>query len=536
MNRLFTLVLAVVLLNTTVFADTPCPIIPYPNKIEKVNSVFKLTNQTTLVYDSEFAEIAYYFQKELLRHKNITIPKSLNDKKVKTRHNVIFLRYIPSGKADKISDEAFSMQMSGKQITIESSHPKGAFYGMISLLQLVLLSETQDSGTSVKCWNINDNPRYEWRGLMLDESRHFFGKEKVKQLLDWMALYKLNKFHWHLTDAPGWRIEIKKYPKLGYVGGIGNHSNPYTPAQYYTQEDIKEIVRYASERFIEIIPEIDMPGHASAANRAYPEFSGGGSKRFPEFTFNPGKEGTYTFLTNILREVTTLFPSKYIHIGGDEVHFGNEEWNTLSDVKDLMNKNKLQSLKEVELYFIKRMADSISKLDRTLIGWDEIATADLSRENTVVMWWRQEKPDALEAALNNGYKVILCPRLPLYFDFVQHDSHEYGRRWAKGEYSPLVDVYKFPVANTVSGVSIASPSVLGFQGNVWTETISTNERLDFMIFPRIAALAESAWNGNVNKDFELFQKRLKNHFSLYKANDIYYFDPFDVNVNSEPTK
>ncbi|MFP4367730.1 MAG: family 20 glycosylhydrolase, partial [Bacteroidales bacterium] len=170
---------------------------------------------------------------------------------------------------------------------------------------------------------IREDPEYGWRGIMLDESRHFFGKDKVKSILDWMVYYKLNRFHWHLTDSPGWRIEIKKYPKLGHVGGIGNHTDPFTPAEFYTQEDIKEIIAYAKERKIVVIPEIDMPGHATAANHAYPEYSGGGSERYPDWTFHPGREGTYQYLTDILREVDALFPSQMVHLGGDEVSCGN---------------------------------------------------------------------------------------------------------------------------------------------------------------------------------------------------------------------
>ncbi len=244
---------------------------------------------------------------------------------------------------------------------------------------------------------------------MLDESRHFFGEEKVKQLLDIMAFHKLNIFHWHLTDVPGWRIEIRKYPKLTAIGGTGNHNDPQAPAKYYTQEQIREIVKYAGERYIQIVPEIDMPGHAGASNRAYPEFSGGGSKAYPEFTFNPGKEETYSYLTDILKEVTELFPSPYIHLGGDEVNFGNQQWNTNKQVKALMKKNNLPDLKAVEQYFIRRMADTIKSLNKTAIGWDEIIDSKINPEDVIVMWWRHDKPGQLKSALENNYKVVLCP-------------------------------------------------------------------------------------------------------------------------------
>src|SRR5690606_13307445 len=169
---------------------------------------------------------------------------------------------------------------------------------------------------AIPAWEITDQPRYAWRGLMLDESRHFFGKEKVKSILDWMAFYKLNRFHWHLTDEPAWRLEIKKYPLLTLIGGIGSFTDGAAPAAYYTQQQIHEIVAYAAERNITVIPEIDMPGHATAANRAYPEYSGGGTEAHPHFTFNPGKEDTYAYLTDILRETNALFPSQLLHLGG----------------------------------------------------------------------------------------------------------------------------------------------------------------------------------------------------------------------------
>src|SRR5690606_36011303 len=239
---------------------------------------------------------------------------------------------------------SYRLQVTGKQITITAHSAGGMINGISSLLQLVESRQSQNQQVWVDGWQVNDAPLYKWRGLMLDESRHFFGIKKVKSILNWMAYYKLNRFHWHLTDEPGWRIEIKKYPLLALVGGVGSYTNPYVPAQFYTQDEIAEVVRYAAERNITVIPEIDMPGHATAANRAYPAFSGGGSDKHPEFTFNPGKEETYAYLTHILREVNALFPSGMLHLGGDEVSYGNEKWITNPDIKNLMMRNKLTSV------------------------------------------------------------------------------------------------------------------------------------------------------------------------------------------------
>ncbi|MFW5835471.1 MAG: beta-N-acetylhexosaminidase [bacterium] len=379
---------------------------------------------------------------------------------------------------------------------------------------------------------IREDPEYGWRGIMLDESRHFFGKDKVKSILDWMVYYKLNRFHWHLTDSPGWRIEIKKYSKLGHVGGIGNHTDPYMPAQFYTQEDIKEIVAYAKERKIVVIPEIDMPGHATAANHAYPEYSGGGSERYPDWTFHPGREGTYQYLTDILREVDALFPSQMVHLGGDEVSFGNHRWKTDPEVQELMRRNNLDDLKAVENYFMRRMNDSLMKLNNHILVWDEMADAGLPKDRSVIFWWRHDQPEQLKLSLENGHKTVICPRLPFYFDFVQNEDHRFGRKWG-GRFNELQDVYEF----SLSGLGIDEEQrslVLGFQGNVWTETINNEQRLDFLLYPRIAALAETVWCAEGRKDYGDFLSRLKSHLNLYRDHSIYFYNPFDENEYPEP--
>ena len=243
---------------------------------------------------------------------------------------------------------------------------------------------------------------------MLDESRHFFGKEKVKSLLDWMAFYKLNKFHWHLTDTPGWRVEIKKYPLLTYIGGIGNHSDPNAAPTYYTQEDIREVVKYAAERKITVIPEVDMPGHARAANRAYPEFSGGGSERYPHFTFS-GARGHLRLPDRYFEGGRYAVPSQMIHLGGDEVHFGNQQWNDIKEVQQLMAENQYSDLTEVEKHFMVRMADSLYAMGNKFLAWDEMADIRCP-------WTRpsssggDDQPDYLTKALNRNYPVVLCPR------------------------------------------------------------------------------------------------------------------------------
>jgi len=455
-------------------------------------------------------------QNELLRTKNIKLTNKST--KEKSAIQLVLAK-------EKRADEAYTLNINQSKITVTASHKTGLFYGVVSLLQIINQSASTKSGTEVSCWNIIDSPAYSWRGLMLDESRHFFGKEKVKSILDWMAFYKLNRFHWHLTDEPAWRLEIKKYPLLTTIGGKGNYTDANADAKYYTQEEVKEIVKYAAERQITIVPEIDMPGHATAANRAYPEFSGGGSEKHPEFTFHPGKDETYSYLTDILRETAHLFPAGLLHIGGDEVSYGNEKWSSDQLVKNLMIKNSLKNEKEVERYFVQRMADSVYNMKAKLLAWDEVAEASLPVDKTIICWWRQDHPEQLALALNKGYNTVLCPRLPLYFDFVQDSTHKQGRKWNK-QYNSILDVYAFNASDLQGVTTSNSKQILGIQANVWTETMPGAERLDYMLFPRIAALAEAAWTTGQNRNFQAFKEKLQKHFFLYEQQKINYYDPF----------
>lgn len=288
---------------------------------------------------------------------------------------------------------------------------------------------------------------------------------------------------------------------------------------------------YAADRNIEVIPEIDMPGHASAAVRAYPELSGGGSEKHPEFTFNPAKKGTFEFLTNVLKEVAELFPSKYIHIGADEVSFGNQQWKTDKAVKALMKREDLSDLKQVERYFLNRMRDSILNLNKEVIGWDEVVENEMDNEKTTSMWWRHDKLDVLYKGLENKYKTILCPRTPMYFDFVQKEEHQFGRKWAGG-FSPIEDVYIFP--DLLSAEVSKNPLVIGIQANLWTEHLDTEQRLDYMLYPRLSALAEAAWTAQNEKSFKDFKRRLPNILEIYDSYNIQYFNYFKPNESLEP--
>ncbi len=496
-------------------------IVPLPNKYDKTGELSVLPKTLTVSSSDEaFKELIPGFVKNIEEYSSTVV-------KVKKKN--AYIQLIRNSGIDKT--EAYRLTVEKDRIRVEAGSANGCFYGLQSLFQLIY---SACPGGQVSCAVIQDEPRFEWRGFMLDESRHFFGMDEVKKLLDMMALHKLNKFHWHLTDMPGWRIEIKQYPLLTEVGGIGNHLDKTASARFYTQAEISEIIDYAAKRFIEVIPEIDMPGHARAAVKAYPEFSGGGSARYPEFTFNPGKEGTYGFLTNILREVAGLFPSQFIHIGGDEVHFGNQEWNNLPDVQQLMRTEDLKDLVEVEHYFLRRMSDSVQKLDKTLIGWDEVVGAELPVANTVAMWWRHDKPELLAESLKKGYQVIMCPRLPLYFSFIQHESHKHLTKWTR--FAPIESVYKFPDELNVDGVSVGNPLIKGIQANQWTEYIHTPEILQFKTYPRLSALAEAAWTNESMKELSGFFKRMDRILELYDKTGNVYFDfrnP-DIKPNVKP--
>jgi hexosaminidase len=513
------------ILCSTFAQDKELSIIPLPQSYKAKTGIFELTKKTTIIHDQETADIAHYFQKELLRYESMSLPLSVNIDDDRFSNSII-LKLTASDK----ESEHYSLDMSKGEVVIEANSKRGIFNGVSSLLQIIRLTEPTEAKYELPCYNIKDSPTYEWRGLMLDESRHFFGVKKVKKLLDWMAFYKLNKFHWHLTDAPGWRIEIKKYPKLAYVGGIGNQSNEYAPAQYYTQEEIKEIVQYAADRYIDIIPEIDMPGHATAANKAYPEFSGGGTERFPDFTFNPGNEDVYTFLSDILEEVDALFPSQIIHLGADEVNFGRKAWEANTEINDLMKRENLSDLDEVEKYFHNRMADSLIIRNNKVAGWDEISNFDISKDHSIVFYWRSIRPHMLQKAIDNDYPLVLCPNRVFYLDYKQDSTHV--RSWQK-HVNSLSTIYNFsPYSLPVSYKN--DTNILGIQGNIWTEIIASEERLDFMTFPRITAVAETSWNSDENKNLEKFEKRVEKHLDLYRDAGIYFFNPFDPGENKEP--
>lgn len=518
-NTLSLILFLVVFLCTGINAQEMA-VIPFPTHVKVWPGKFEFTKTITIQYsDFDHGQTSHYIQEELMRRfgQYGRIEKTaLADIRV-------------SLDATDEKSEAYQLSIT-KNIQLSGSKT-GLFYATQTLLQMMEANKMENGSIALPQVEISDEPRFEWRGLMLDESRHFFGKEVVKQILRWMAYYKLNVFHWHLTDSPGWRLEIKKYPDLALIGGIGDDHNPFLPAQYYTQEEIREIVRYAKELHITVVPEIDMPGHATAVNKAYPVFSGGGSDRYPEWTLHPTKDTVVKFLTDVLHEVDALFPSQMIHLGGDEVHFGNAAWNTDEEIQAWMKKNNTTSLVDVEHYFINKMADTIRAMNNLVLGWDEIVTAGLPTEGSLVFWWRHDKPGTLTQALDKGYNVVLCPRIPLYLDFVQMENHRDGRKWGR-QYADLKTIWDFPPDSLYD--NSYQPQIWGIQGNIWTERIANRNRLDYMTFPRISALAEAAWSNTENMDYVNFLKRLESHLHQYEADNIYFFNVFEPESTPEP--
>ncbi len=493
-------------------------LIPYPSHVEVLKGNCVLYHSPLFTNNKEQSGLLHFFNEEMgLEQTNSHVPKQVIDLKIKPSADVY-------GSYELITSE--------KQVSVTAADSAGLFNGLITLLQLYKSATPSNDKLILPRLTIHDQPRFGWRGFMLDESRHFFGKEIVKQLLDWMAFYKLNRFHWHLSDSQGWRVEIKKYPLLTSVGGKGNFTDSLADAMYYTQEDIREIVAYAKDRFITIIPEIDMPGHATAATRAYPVLSGGDAPNYPGFTFDPANDETYTYLTNILKEIRTLFPSGIIHLGGDEVAFGIAAWKNNPGVSKLMAANQMTDLNQVEHYFLRRMADSVLKFSNDIMCWDEAVSAGLPVDKTYVSWWRQNHPESLNEAITKGYKVVLCPRLPLYLDFVQDSTHKSGRKWEKKYFNSYLDIYHYP-ENSISSEVSGKTNILGPQGNLWTETVVSKKRLQYLIFPRMAALAEAGWTAGSEKNDDQFNTRLKAHLLYYEKENIYYYNPFQPDQHPE---
>ena len=433
-------------------------------------------------------------------------------------------------------NEAYRIEIDKKGIRLSASTETGIFYGLQTLLQLLNNSDNK----TLPALTINDSPRFPYRGLHLDVSRHFFDKEFVKKQLDAMAYFKMNRLHWHLTDGAGWRIEIKKYPRLTsfaawrpfdklndwWVGGrtFCEQDDPRAVGGYYTQDDIREVVAYAAERHITIIPEIEMPGHSEEVLATYPELSCSG-KPYVNADFCIGTEKTFEFLENVLLEVIDLFPSEYIHIGGDEA--SKSSWKTCPRCQKRMADEHLNSVDELQSYMIHRIEKFLNDHGRKIIGWDEIIEGGLSPTATV-MSWRGEEGGI--KAVKAGNQAIMTPGKYCYLDAFQDAPNT--QQMAIGGYLTLEKVYSFePVPDSLS--TKEAELILGVQGNVWTEHIPTPEHYEYMIYPRILALAEIGWSPSEVKKWDNFHTRALQAVNILREQGYNPF-PLEKEIGDKP--
>lgn len=529
------------LLSVATFCQTKVVIVPQPVSMQMHDGNFNFSKATAIVASKNDMHEATMLNVYLKKLYGFTLPVKGTSAGT-SKGNAINFKLLSSGKKDE-----YNLVVNSNDITISSASNEGLFYGIQTLLQL--LPETKeniDNGFSVPAVTIDDYPRFEYRGMHLDVGRHFFDVDFIKKYLDYMAYYKYNTFHWHLTEDQGWRIEIKKYPRLTSVGayrngtiighypGTGNDSIRY--GGFYTQDQIKEVVKYAQDRFITIIPEIEMPGHASAAIAAYPRLSCFPdqsteiSSRVPWAGSRVGKqvqqawgvfpdvfcpsEYTFTFIENVLDEVMKLFPSKYIHIGGDECP--KTYWKKSAFCQKLIKEKNLKDENGLQSYFIQRVEKYLNSKGRSIIGWDEILEGGLA-PNATVMSWRGEQ-GGIDAAQQN-HNVIMTPGKYVYFDHAQTKNSD---SLTIGGYLPLDTVYDYhPVPKELND-SLAH-YILGAQANVWTEYMSNPKKVEYMIFPRMSALSEVLWSPKDKRDLDQFKEELPDMYKRYELWGANYF-------------
>jgi hexosaminidase len=523
-------------------------IIPKPVSLEIAKGKFLITAKTKISATSDLENEGLYLSSLLSHVAKIDVPFDI------ASNGNIELRIDNTIK----EEEGYWLSVTNNKVLISGKTAKGVFYGIQTLRQLLPVSfESGTDSLTIPAVTIKDNPRFPYRGMHLDVTRHMFPVDFVKKYIDLIAMHKMNTLHWHLTDDQGWRIEIKKYPKLTQVGSkrygtikgrlhqeTGNDEIEY--GGYYTQEEVKEIVKYAAQRHITVIPEIELPGHASAAIASYPflscfpneptvvtnnmgskagkEFQAKGNPKIVQETwgvfddvFCAGNEKTFAFLEDVLAEIIPLFPSEYIHIGGDECPKSN--WKRCPACQKRMKDNNLSDEHELQSYFIQRIEKHLNAKGKKIIGWDEILEGGLA-PNATVMSWRGEK-GGIEAAKQH-HNVIMTPGTHCYFDKYQVDKEEQAKEpLAIGGFISVEKVYNYdPTPDVLSNEE--KKYVLGAQGNVWTEYLGTNKVVEYMILPRMSALSEVVWTPKENKDWKDFKFRLNKMKDRYEAMELNY--------------
>jgi hexosaminidase len=507
-------------------------VIPAPAHVTPGQGTFTITERTPIVAAGDEPDrIAHYFADLVAGTRDIKLSVQAAVPGA-PRAGRIELQVDPNMTAD--SAESYVLDISPLGILVRARDPHGLFYGTITLWSL-MTADSEPRKSTLESTRITDAPRFSWRGFMLDSARHYQPPAFIEQMLDWMALHKLNTFHWHLTDDQGWRLEIKKYPRLTEVGawrvpaGAGPAADidpatgkPRLYGGYYTQDEVRDIVRYAADRFITVVPEIEMPGHAQAPIAAYPQLGTGGPT--PPVSSDWGvhtylynvDDATFAFLEDVLTEVMALFPSPYIHVGGDEA--AKDRWRASPAVQERMQALGVANEAALQGYFTHRMEQFVSAHGRKLIGWDEILEGGLPAAATVMSW--RGTAGAIEAS-KQGHDVVMAPAPTLYLDYLQSDLPDEPP--GRPTYVTLHDMYAFnPLPKEIEGE--AARHVLGAQINAWTEHMRTPERVEHAAFPRMAAFAEVVWSAPSAENWQSFVARLPAQFARYQKLGIHYAD------------
>lgn len=550
-----TLLISLFVFTSVIFAqqaERKIAIIPEPVSMVKKGGHYVLPDEVVVSIPN--GEKVNYLRS--LVEEKLTIAPGKKVKFINSDKNANIVLVLNSTVNNQIGDEGYSLNVTNDKIAIHANTSSGLIYGLQTLFQLLppqIESDKKEDNVSwqVPLLEIIDYPRVGWRGLMLDVSRHFFTVEEVKKYIDNMVKYKFNMFHWHLTDDEGWRIEIKSLPKLTEVGAwrteqigwFGGFEQPDSTAPknyggFYTHDEIRDVVNYALERNIQIVPEIDVPGHSSAVLAAYPELAcfpesgdhfvrtgatfldwntGGRPEAIYENTLNPADEKVYEFMDKVITEVAALFPFEYIHTGGDEAPY--TFWEKSSDVKDLMNRENLNNMAEVQSYFGKRVEQIILSKNKKMMGWDEILEGGIT-PTTGLMSWRGV--DYGIEASNSGHMVVMSPTNYVYIDYMQGDIATEPRVYASLR---LNQTYKFdPIPEGAN-----EDYILGGQANLWTEQVYNIRQAEYMTWPRGFAVAESLWSPKANKDWDNFVAKTENHFNRFDYANIKYspaiYDP-----------
>jgi len=494
-------------------------LIPLPERILHEDGQFIIGEKSCILHDPVFTRVAQNLANLINRASTFVLPVKATSDNIDLPSGIKFLL------KDSVHSEGYELLVTKSGMIIAASQPAGAFYAVQTVRQLLdpaiddpAISPKRDSW-EVPCIEITDKPRFPWRGFMLDVGRHFFGKEIIKQILDVMAAIKMNVFHWHLTDDQGWRIEIKKYPRLVQVGSrrkntqVGGYISPMRSGKphegHYTQDDAREIVDYARDRFITVVPEIEFPGHCTAALAAYPEFSCTGGPFDVPTTFAIkkdvlciGKEQSFDFIRQIFDEICTVFPSKIIHVGGDETP--THRWKRCPDCKARVRNEGLHSVSELQPYFTSRIGKLLAERGRSLIGWNEILGAKLAADDIVQFWTGRTKK--ILPHLAKGRKFVMSPFFNVYID------HDYVLL-------PLDMVYGFdPVPKGLPADQ--QPNVIGIEVPLWTEWVRNTRRLFWQLFPRLLAVAETGWTRGDLKDYNSFKTRVASFYPRLERNGI----------------